>query len=72
MQESSTQGFGRGSVPVSITDVNCRGTESNLAECSYSTNRQSNCEQYSGHIIGVQCKSGKNIGNIIKELMHAC
>ena len=60
--ESSTYYFGRGSSPVNITYVYCSGTESSLADCSYSTRQSSvsNCIQ-NYNIIGVQCRSGIDI-----------
>ena len=57
--ESSTYSFGRGATPASIAYVNCRGTESNLAECTYSTGQiLSSCISYDDDRIGVYCKSG--------------
>ena len=57
--ETSTFGFGRGSLSVLIRNVYCRGYESNLGECTYDTTGLSNCVRYGGDIIGVQCFSSK-------------
>ena len=55
--EQSTFGFGRGSLPVLVKYVYCRGYESNLAECTYRTTGLSDCVRYGSDIIGVQCIS---------------
>ena len=58
----STFQFGRGSLSTEIAYVNCRGSESSLAECSFTTSTSSinNCNRYSGNTIGVHCKSSKH------------
>ena len=53
----STFGFGRGSLPILVRYVYCRGYESSIGECTYSTTHLSDCLLYGGDIIGVQCIS---------------
>ena len=59
----STYGFGRGTIPINMAYVGCRGTESTLAECAY-TSQQSSC--YNG-IIGVHC-SDQSSNNITRQI----
>ena len=60
----STFRFGRGSLSISIAYVDCRGTESTLAECTYSTRRISSCSMYGG-VVGMVCKTGELCAIII-------
>ena len=56
--EASTHSFGEGSVLVTIRNIQCRGSESSLAECVYTTS-QNTCSRDEHGIIGVQCAPGK-------------
>ena len=59
--DSSTHSFGNGSAPINIADVYCKGFESNLAECVFTSGIR-NCDgsqYYRIGIIGVQCSSSK-------------
>ena len=58
--ERSTFGFGRGSLPILAKYVYCRGYESNIGECTYSTTGLSDCFHYGGDIVGVQCISSSS------------
>jgi hypothetical protein len=55
--DKSTLGFGRGSLPVLVKHVYCRGHESNIGECIYYTTRLSDCLRYESDVIGVHCIS---------------
>ena len=57
---ASTPRFGRGSLPVIAYSVNCRGFESSLAECTFSTSSRSTCYSWES-IVGVVCKYGMEI-----------
>ena len=59
----STFSFGNGSLPVNIAYVYLKGTESSLANCTYSTGQSSinRCLRYNDGRIGVQCRPGENI-----------
>ncbi|KAK3599034.1 hypothetical protein CHS0354_012518 [Potamilus streckersoni] len=46
--------YGQGSGPILIDDVDCHGTESSLATCSYT--RINNCHH--SEDVGVQCNTG--------------
>ena len=50
-----------------IAYVTCRGSESSLAECSYTTHFSSTCVRSSG-VVGVQCRSGRQ--TLILKTMH--
>ena len=58
----STFRFGNGALPVNIAYVGCKGTESSIANCTYSTSSSSisNCIRNYGRI-GVQCRSSEAI-----------
>ena len=49
-----------GNVPVTITNIRCKGNESSLAECVY-TISQNICSRDQHGIIGVQCAVGMGI-----------
>ena len=53
--DKSTYGFGRGSSRVLVKHVSCRGYESNIGECTYSTTGLSNCLSSGSDVIGVHC-----------------
>ena len=58
--DKSTFDFGRGSLPVLVKYVYCRGYESNIGECTYFTAGLSDCGRYTydpSDVIGVQCIS---------------
>ena len=61
--DDSTYSFGTGSAPINIANVYCRGFESSLAECGFSTGLSthglSNCARYGGSIVGAQCRSSE-------------
>ena len=59
----STFHFGNGSLPVNIAYVDCKGTESSIANCMYSTGSSliNGCLRYNGGRVGVQCRSSENI-----------
>jgi hypothetical protein len=52
-----TFSFGRGSLPVLVKYVYCKGYESNIGECTYSTSGLSDCPHYRRDIVGVHCIS---------------
>ena len=54
---ASAHDFGMGSVPVTIINPRCRGTESSLTECVYS-NAQNVCSRSQHGIVGIQCTQG--------------
>ena len=51
--------FGEGSGPV-LRYINCAGTESNLAQCSWGSVGQLNCHH--GHDVGVICQGIVDLG----------
>ena len=59
----STFRFGDGNLPVFIAYVDCKGTESSIANCTYSTESSSitRCLRYNDGRVGVQCRSSENI-----------
>ena len=56
--DTSSYGFGIGTVPVTLLNPRCRGTESSLAECVYAIS-QNVCSRSQHGIVGIQCIRGK-------------
>ena len=62
--DSSSFSFGEGSTPIHMRSIYCKGIESSLVECEYTTTPSRDCTGDYGltrGIIGVQCGSRKNI-----------
>ena len=54
-QSYSNAYFGRGTGPILLDDVNCRGSERSILNCSHS--RSHNCNHYED--AGVACRVGE-------------
>ena len=54
--DNSSHHFGAGSAPIHMQYVECRGSESTIANCLYRSGPRV-CQSYKG-IIGVRCQSG--------------
>ena len=63
--DTSSHGFGIGTVPVTILNPRCQGTESSLAECVY-TISQNVCSRSEHGIVGIQCIQGKKVTQALK------
>ena len=76
--DGSTLQFGNGSLPVTIASVDCRGYESSLVECAYSTRYNNLNRCHMNHYryrnpVGILCKPSMNacIINVIVEIFSS-